>query len=167
MKKMTEQFLKEAFAGESQAHMKYLNFAQKAAEEGKENVARLFRAASYAEQVHASRHLAVMGGVGGTAENLAAAAGGEGFEIEEMYPAYIAVAIDQDEPEAQESFNHALQTEKVHRDLYERAKKAVDAGGDAAIDVLWVCDFCGYTMEGDPPDKCPLCGNPKKSFVKF
>jgi nitrite reductase (NADH) large subunit len=167
MKKMTEQFMKEAFAGESQAHMKYLNFAKKADDEGKDNVARLFRAASYSEQVHASRHLSVMDGVGDTAENLAAAAGGEGFEIEEMYPAFISVAIEQDEPEAQESFNHAMQTEKVHQELYKRAKKAVDAGGDANIDALWVCDFCGFTMEGDPPDKCPLCGNPKKSFVKF
>lgn len=167
MKKMTEQLMKEAFAGESQAHMKYLNFAIKAEEEGKDNVARLFRAASYAEQVHASRHLSVMEGVGATEENLAAAADGEGFEIDEMYPAYVAVAIDQGEPEAQESFNHALQTEKVHRELYQRARKAVQAGGDAVIDALWVCDFCGFTMEGEPPEKCPLCGNPKKNFVKF
>jgi nitrite reductase (NADH) large subunit len=167
MKKMTEQFMKDAFAGESQAHMKYLNFAKKAEEEGKANVARLFKAASYSEQVHASRHLSVMEGVEGTAENLAGAAGGEGFEIDEMYPAYIAVAIEQDEPEAQESFNHAMQTEKVHQELYTRAKKAVDAGGDANLAELWVCDFCGFTMEGEAPDKCPLCGNPKKNFVKF
>jgi rubrerythrin len=167
MHKMTEQHLKEAFAGESQAHLKYRSFAERAEEEGKANVARLFKAASYSEQVHATRHLEVLEGVGSTAENLAGAVAGEGFEIDEMYPAYIAVAVEQDEPEAQETFNHALETEKVHRELYQRAKGAVAAGGDAAIETLWVCNYCGFTMEGEPPDQCPLCGNLRKNFVKF
>lgn len=167
MHKMTEQYVKEAFAGESQAHMKYLNFAAQAEADGKPNVARIFRAASYAEQVHASTHLKVLGGIGSTAENLAAAMGGESFEVAEMYPAFIAVAVEQDEPEAERSFHYAMEAEKVHHDLYERARKAVDAGGDVAADDLWVCSECGNTMEGEPPDRCPLCTAPKKFFVKF
>ena len=167
MAKMTESNVKDAFAGESQAHMKYLNFAVKAAEEGKDNVARLFRAASYAEQTHATAHLEVLHGIGTTADNLNEALAGEGFEIAEMYPAYIAVAIEQGEAEAQESMNHALQVEKQHHDLYTRAKEAVQAGDDVSLGDLWVCNYCGFTAEGEAPGKCPLCGNPRKNFVKF
>lgn len=167
MHKMTEDNVKDALAGESQAHIKYLNFAEKAQEEGKANVARVFRAASYSEQVHATRHLEVLDGIGDTADNLDAAIGGESFEVAEMYPAYIAVAIEQDEPEAQESFNWAMEAEKVHHELYERSKEAVASGADPIIEDIWVCPFCGFTMEGDPPGKCPLCSTPKKQFVKF
>ena len=167
MNAMTETNLKDAFAGESQAHMKYLNFAEKAVEDGKENVARLFRAASYAEQIHASTHLGVLEGVGTTSENLAGAAGGESFEIDQMYPAYIAVAELQGEEDAQETFDHAWQAEKVHHALYVRAKEAVDAGGDLDAFDIWVCTGCGFTMEGEPPDRCPVCKTPKRLFTKF
>ncbi len=167
MHSMTETNVKDAFAGESQAHMKYLNFADKAAEEGKANVARLFRAASYAEQTHATAHLEVLHGVGSTAENLDAALTGEGFEIAEMYPAYLAVAVEQEETAAQESMNHALQVEKQHHALYARAKDAVQAGNDVALGDLWVCNYRGFTAEDEAPAKCPICGNPRKNFVKF
>ena len=70
MKKMTEEFLKSALAGESQAHVKYAAFAVKADEEKLPNVARLFRANSYAEQIHATNHLRTLGGIGKTAANL-------------------------------------------------------------------------------------------------
>jgi rubrerythrin len=97
MKKMTETNLWAAFAGESQAHMKYLVFAKKAEDEGKPNVARLFRAISFAEQVHAANHLKTLDEVGNTTENLQAAIDGENFEVDEMYPAYDAVAKLQEE----------------------------------------------------------------------
>ncbi len=167
MKKMTEDNLNASFAGESQAHMKYKNFAKKAGEEGKGNVARLFNAASFAEQVHASHHLEVLDGIGSTSENLGAAADGENFEIEEMYPAYMAVADVQDETDAYESFNYAIRAEEQHRELYTRAKEAVDAGGDAVFGDIHVCPYCGFTLEGDAPAKCPVCGAPAKDFVKF
>lgn len=167
MHQITQENVKAAFAGESQAHMKYLNFAEKAAQEGKENVARLFRAASFAEQVHATAHLKVLEGIGNTSENLAAAMAGENFEVEEMYPAYIAVAEKQGEDKAQKSFHYAIEAEKVHFDLYQKSKQAVEAGQDVALGDLWVCPYCGYTMEGEAPDRCPLCRALKKTFVKF
>jgi rubrerythrin len=167
MHQMTQENTKAAFAGESQAHMKYLNFAEKAAQEGKENVARLFRAASFAEQVHATGHLKVLEGIGSTSENLATAMAGENFEVEEMYPAYIAVAEKQGEDKAQKSFQYAIEAEKVHFDLYQKSKQAVDAGEDVALGDLWVCPYCGYTMEGEAPDRCPVCRALKKTFVKF
>lgn len=167
MRKMTEENVKAAFAGESQAHMKYLNFAVKAAEEGKSNVARLFRAASFAEQVHASSHLEVLGGIGSTAENLSEAAYGENFEVEEMYPAFMIVAEDQEEFEAHQSFGNAYEAEKQHHEFYLKAKEAVDAGRDVDLGIINVCSVCGCTLEGEAPNKCPVCGAKKEKFVQF
>lgn len=167
MKKMTEQNLKDAFAGESQAHIKYLAFAERAERDGLASVARLFRAASFAEQIHATAHLRTLNGIGATAENLTAAIGGETFEFEEMYSAYVAVAKAQEEPKAERSFQRAMDAEKVHAALYSRAKEAVGQGHDAGIGPVVVCGACGYTAEGEAPDVCPLCGAKKERFVKF
>jgi len=92
MRAMTEANLEAAFAGESQAHMKYAIFADKAAREGYPEVARLFRAISYAERVHATNHLRELGGIGDTVANLEVAFSGENYENTEMYPAFDAVA---------------------------------------------------------------------------
>lgn len=93
MKKMTEKSLNEAFTGESMAHMKYLIFSQIAEEEGYPNIARLFKAIGYAEQVHATNHARNLGILHSTKDNLQASIeDGETFEVEEMYPAYDAIA---------------------------------------------------------------------------
>jgi rubrerythrin len=167
MKKMTEDNLKNAFAGESQAHLKYLSFADKAAAESLPNVARLFKAASFSEQVHAANHLKTLSGIGKTSENLAGAMAGENFEVAEMYDAYMAVADRQGEKQAKMMFHAASEAEKVHSGLYARAKEAVDKGKDADLRAVQVCSMCGFTVEGDAPDKCPICGAPKQKFVKF
>ncbi len=167
MKKMTEANLKDALAGESQAHIKYLAFSEKAAAEKLPNASRIFKAASFSEQVHATNHLKTLGGVGMTKDNLAAAAGGEGFEVEEMYPAHLTVARAQGEKTAETSLNWALEAEKVHLGIYQEAKKAVEAGRDAAAAPVHVCSNCGFTMEGEAPDFCPVCGAPKAKFVTF
>ena len=91
----TEQNLKDAFAGESQANRKYLAFAKKAMKDGYPQVAKLFRAAAHAETVHAHAHLRVLGGIKTTAENLDAAIAGEGEEFKEMYPKFVAQAQDE------------------------------------------------------------------------
>ena len=167
MRKMTEENVKGAFAGESQAHMKYMAFGEAAEKEKLANVARLFRAASFSEQVHATNHLRVLNGIGKTGENLQAAAQGENFEIIEMYPAYVKVAEDQGEKMAVKYFSFALAAEKVHAGLYKRAKESVDKGQDLGYFPIQVCGVCGFTVEGEAPDKCPVCGSPKEKFVKF
>ena len=167
MEKTTETNLQAAFAGESQAHMKYLNFADKAEKEGLPNVARLFQAASFAEQIHASNHLRALEGIQGTVANLEGAFGGETFEIDQMYPAYLKVAETQGEKKALRSMNWAIEAEKVHAKLYADAKQSVDAGRDMAAADIWVCTVCGFTMEGAPPERCPLCNTPKDKFKKF
>jgi rubrerythrin len=167
MKKMTEANLWAAFAGESQAHMKYLNFAEQARREKLPNIARLFEAAAYAEQIHASNHLRALGGVKTSSENLEAAFGGETFEIDEMYPAYQVVAELQGEKKALNSMQWALAAEKVHAQLYGAAKPKADAKQDVGDKEIWVCSSCGFTMEGEAPDVCPICGAKHEKFRKF
>ena len=167
MHKMTQANLEAAFAGESQAHMKYLIFADKAEQEGLANVARLFRAISFAEQMHATGHFKALGNVGGTADNLQAAIGGETYEVEEMYPAFIAVSELQEEKAAVRSEKWAFEAEKVHAGMYERARQAVTAGQDVQMGIVHICSVCGWTVEGDAPDRCPICGAVKEKFIKF
>ncbi len=167
MKEMTATFLREAFAGESQAHLRYLVYAEVAEREGLPNAARLFRAASLSEQIHAANHLRALGGVGTTAQNLKVAFGGENFEVAEMYPAYTEVAKFQDEKAALTSMTRALEAEKVHAGLYSQAEKSVEAKKDMELKQVYVCQACGYTMEGDMPDRCPICGAVHTRFAKF
>ena len=167
MKAMTQDNLKAAFAGESQAHMRYLAFADAAEKEGKANTARLFRAIAYAEQVHATNHLRELGEIGDSAGNLQEAIAGETFEVEEMYPAYDAVAKLQNESGAIRSIHYAIEAEKIHINMYKDAKAKVDTGKDIAIGEVYICPICGYTVEGDAPDKCPVCGAARDQFRKF
>ncbi|MBC7130024.1 rubrerythrin family protein [Candidatus Bathyarchaeota archaeon] len=167
MRKITEENLKGAFAGESQAHMKYLIFAEKAEEEGFPNVARLFRAIAYAEQVHAKNHYDVLGMIKASSENLQAAIDGETYEVEEMYPAYNAVAKLQEEKGAERTTKWALEAEKIHAGMYQRAKQAVEGGKDLQIGSIYICSACGYTVEGAAPERCPICGAPKEKFKEF
>ena len=167
MKKMTEDNLKGALAGESQAHVKYAAFAEKAEQEKFANVARLFRASSFSEQIHATNHLRTLGAIGKTGDNLASAIGGETFEVEEMYDAYMAVAEKQGEKQAHLMFFRAMEAEKVHAGLYKKAKAAIDKNKDLDAVPVHVCSVCGFTMEGKAPDICPICGTPKAKFVTF
>jgi len=167
MKKMTEENVKAALAGESQAHIKYAAFADKAAAENLPNIARAFKANSFAEQVHATNYVKTLGALGTTKDNLAAALGGETFEIEEMYPAYVVVARSQGEKTAETSLSAALAAEKVHAGIYRTARAAVESGRDIDSKPIHVCSNCGFTMEGDAPEKCPVCGAPRVKFVTF
>ena len=160
----TEKNLADAFAGESQANRKYLAFAAKADKEGHTQVAKLFRAAAHAETIHAHSHLRAMGGVKDTAENLKAAVGGETFEFESMYPPMIEAAEAEGKKAARQSFAWANEVEKVHAALYTKALESL--GSNLETD-YYVCDVCGHTVEGEPPDTCPVCKAKKKAFHKI
>ncbi len=153
--------LKEAFAGESQANRKYLAFAKKADEEGHPQTAKLFRAAADAETVHAHAHLRVLGGINSTAENLKEAIGGETHEFKSMYPKMIEEAKAEGNSAAEMSFANANAVEEIHAGLYQ---KALDNLGNNVATDIYVCQVCGNTVEGEAPDKCPICGAPKKMF---
>jgi rubrerythrin len=160
----SDQNLKEAFAGESQANRKYLAFAKKADQDGYKQVAKLFRAAAEAETVHAHNHLRAMAGIKSTKENLEEAVSGEVFEFQKMYPQMIEDAKSEGNKQAEQTFNYANEVEKIHADLY---KKAADALGSNKETDYYVCQFCGNTVEGEAPDKCPICGAPKSAFKKI
>ncbi|MEM2902395.1 MAG: rubrerythrin family protein [Candidatus Bathyarchaeia archaeon] len=167
MKKITTSNIETAYSGESQAHIRYLIFSTKAEEEGFPNIARLFKATAFAEQVHATNHYKALGNLGTTKENLQAAIEGETYEVEEMYPSFVAVAKLQEEKGAERTVNWALQAEKIHLGLYQKAKQSATEGRDVDIEKIQVCSMCGYTVEGEAPSRCPICGAPKNKFISY
>jgi len=161
----TEQNLKDAFAGESQANRKYLAFAQKADDEGYPQIARLFRAAAEAETVHALAHLKTLGAIGSTAENLQTAVDGETHEFKKMYPEMIATAEADGDKKALRTFTYANEVEKVHAELYQNALDNMDTPRD--VKCYYVCSVCGYTAENEAPDQCPVCKAVAKAFKRI
>ena len=157
--------IKAAFAGESQANRKYLAFAKQAEKDGFKQIARLFRAVADAETVHAHNHLKVMEGIGSTEENLKAAVNGESYEVTEMYPAFIEDGNAEDNKKAVRSFKFALETEKIHEGMYRTALESLQSGKDLPETQYYVCPVCGYTHEGTPPEKCPICGTLGSKFI--
>lgn len=176
----TENNLISAFAGESQAHMRYLIYADRAAGRDFSNVARLFRAIASAEKIHANNHykniqkkgdtLTVSGASFGSrncSEDLQNGIDGEQYEVEEMYPSFMEVAKMQKEYAAEISFRFAWEAEKTHAAFYEQAKDSIDKDEDVDLGDLGICQICGYTVEGEPPERCPVCKAKKERFRVF
>jgi rubrerythrin len=180
MRPTTEQNMINAFGGESMAHMRYRLFARQA-EAQFPNVARLWRAISEAELIHAGDHYRTlkyvdegrvansMGafGPGDVAKNLGLSVAGESYEIDEMYPAFKQIAEMQGEKDAFRSFDWSYQTEIKHRELFLKAQAAVTGGRDMELGPVQVCEVCGYTLEGEAPDECPVCGAKKEKFTAY
>jgi rubrerythrin len=162
----TNENLKSAFAGESQANRRYLAFAQKAEEEGFTQAAKLFRAAAEAETIHALNHLRITGEIKATLDNLNAALGGETFEFTKMYPEYLETAKQEENKQAVWSFDVANKVEQVHAKLYQKAIDDLKNKKELPKVDYFVCGVCGNTVEGEPPETCPICGNPKSKFFK-
>jgi rubrerythrin len=179
---ITVQNLLAAFEGESNAHDKYVAFAAKADDEGLHGAASLFRAAARAEQIHAANHARVIGILGGraeaeihlvdvdsTLENLKAALNGEQYEIDNMYPGFLAEAAEHKNTGAMRTFTGALEAEKTHARLYSEAIALLAAGkkdswiGEARD--FYVCPVCGYTSETEEEhERCPVCNCPWEKF---
>ena len=162
----TDDNLKAAFAGESQANRRYLAFAKKAEEEGFTQAAKLFKAAAEAETIHALNHLRTVGEVRSTMDNLNAAFAGETFEFQKMYPEFINTARQEGNKQAAWSFDVANKVEQVHAKLYQKAIDALKNKKELEKVDYYVCGVCGNTVEGSPPDKCPICGSPKSMYFK-
>ncbi len=173
--------LQDAFKGETTASAKYKAFAKQAREEGRNNIAVLFEAASKAESVHAGNHKAVLKNMGAeipevtpefevktTAENLQNAIGGESYEVATMYPDFLKDAQAENATLAMVSLNYAYQVEKKHKALYEKALKALQDGKDNSLPtVYYVCTTCGNTYETDAPERCGISMTPRERFVKI
>ena len=175
----TEKNLMDAFAGESQANRKYLAFAEQADKEGLPQVAKLFRAASAAEQVHIGMEAALVEAeepdyVRPTAETanplpvdlmLIDAANGEIHETSDMYPEFIKKAQEEGNDKAVKVFTKAKLAESVHAEKYLEAYNNLDAADD---DNYYLCPFCGYIHKGaEAPEVCPICGAKKAAFKEF
>ena len=182
MNAMTAEFLRSAFGGESQAHMRYLVWGDHADKKGFKNIGRLYQAVAYAEQAHASGHFRELSkvaggfsvtsgaefGLGTVVENLQGAINGELHEVEQMYPVYLAAAKFQKEKGAEKTFHYALEAEKIHAELFKQAQDAAREEKDFVIDKeIYVCPVCGYTGMGEEPEFCPVCGVKKALFKKF
>ena len=179
----TAEFLRSAFGGESMAHMRYLAWADHAIKNGYPNIGRLYQAIAHAEQVHAHNHFKVLKdrtggflvasggefGLQSVADNLGWAIEGELGEVNQMYPAYMAVAELQGEKEAMRSFHYALEAEKIHADMFAQARDYAKTEKDMPIgeDKVYICPVCGFTHIGTPPDGCPVCKVKKDLFLAF
>jgi rubrerythrin len=158
--------LKAAFAGESQANRRYLAFAKKAEEEGLPQIAALFRAAAEAETVHAMNHLRIAGEIGMTISNLDEAISGETFEFTKMYPEFLEASKKERNKQAEWSFNVANQVEEIHARLFQKALNALNKNEELPIIDYYVCKVCGNTVENSAPDRCSICGAPQAQFLK-
>lgn len=175
--------LKAAITGESTASAKYAAFAAKAREEGLDTIAKMFDATSKAENIHATNHLAVLNKLGveftvqlenfnvlTTKENIQAAIDGESYEFTKMYPDFIAAAKEEKAEGAVTSFTWANDTEKKHKDFYQKAIDVLNAtNGEKGLPFVWaVCPKCGNTFsEGNIDENCPFCMTSKDLFLPF
>ena len=155
--------LMEAFAGESQANRKYLAYAKKAEKDGNLNAAKLFKAASDAETLHALKHFGVAKKVGNTVDNLKDAVAGETHEYKDMYPDFIKIAQEEGDTPAVMSFTFAMKAEEVHAKLYQEALENLE-GKDEVF--YYLCPVCG-NIEKSVPEKCRICGVPGEKFSKY
>lgn len=155
--------LMEAFAGEAQANRKYLAYSKKAEKDGHVNAAKLFKAASDAETLHALKHFEVAGKIHDTAENLKDAVAGETHEYKEMYPPFIEEAKAAGNQAAVMSFTFAMKAEEVHARLYQEALENLDQTEEV---FYYLCPVCG-NIEKYRPEKCSICGVSGDKFIKY
>lgn len=165
MTEKTEKNLAYAFAAESKAAIRNQAFAMKAEKEGYNQMARLFRAVSDAENVHAKRYLLLMRGrIGSTEQNLETAFNNEIRANVEEYPKLIKDATDENADGVLKAFSQARDVEARHASLYKKAMNDMLAERETEY---YVCQVCGYISEDDAPENCPVCGAVKTRFKKM
>ena len=165
----TEENLKKAFAGESEARNKYTYFASKAKKDGYEQIAAIFLETAENEKEHAKMWYKELNGgaVADTETNLEAAAEGENFEWTDMYKGFAETAREEGFDELAEKFEAVAKIEKAHEERYRkllsniREKKVFSSDGEA----IWVCRNCGHIVVGkSAPEICPVCNHPQSYF---
>ncbi len=163
----TEQNLREAFAGESQARNKYTYFASKAKKEGYVQIAKIFEATAANEKEHAEIWFKLLGGIGSTAENLAAAAEGENYEWTDMYDSFAKTAREEGFDDIALLFEQVGEIEKEHEMRYRKLLANVEGGlvFSRDGDMIWQCSNCGHIHVGrQAPEVCPVCAHPQAYF---
>ncbi len=163
----TEQNLATAFAGESQARNKYTYFASVAKKEGYEQIAEIFQKTADNEKEHAKMWLKHLGGIGTTAENLAAAAAGENYEWTDMYDGFAKVAEEEGFTQIAYQFRAVAAIEKAHEERYRALLNNVEMQKvfEKSEETIWECRNCGHLVIGKKaPGVCPVCAHPGSFF---
>ncbi len=163
----TEQNLRDAFAGESQARNKYTYFASAAKKAGYEQIAALFLATADNEKEHAKLWFKALGGIGDTAENLLSAAEGENYEWTDMYDKFAKEADEEGFHDLAEQFRGVAAIEKMHEERYRALLRNVETLQvfEKAGVVMWECRNCGHVVIATAaPEVCPVCKHPKAYF---
>ncbi len=176
----TEKNLLKAFAGESQARNRYMFFAKVAKKEGYEVIAKFFAETAENERQHAKQFFQFLEGgmveitasypagiIGNTAQNLLAAADGEGEEWQELYPAFAQVAIEEGFNAIAQKFLLIAEVEKHHEYRYRELLATVEAEGmfKKEDEQIWRCRECGHEHTGEnAPQICPVCAHPQAYF---
>ena len=163
----TEKNLEAAFAGESQARNKYTYFASTAKKAGFEQIADLFLKTADNEKEHSKMWFKELGGLGDTAQNLAAAADGENYEWTDMYEGFAKTAEAEGFTELAAKFRGVAAIEKRHEERYRALLKNVEMQQvfEKSEVKVWECRNCGHIMVGTKaPEVCPVCNHPQASF---
>ncbi len=163
----TEENLKAAFAGESQARNKYLFFAEVARNEGYHYIAKIFEETAINEMQHAKDEFKLLEGIGNTKANLQEAAEGEHYEASDMYPTFAKEAEEEGNKDAALLFKQIRKVESEHEVRYKKLLEMVEKGTVFKRDtpIRWRCSKCGYVHEGtEPPAKCPCCRYPREYY---
>ncbi len=163
----TEQNLKTAFAGESQARNKYTYYASKAKKEGYEQIAALFLETANNEKEHAKIWFKLLGGINDTAANLKDAAAGENYEWTDMYAGFAKEAREEGFEKIALLFEGVAKIEKEHEERYLKLLKNVEEGLVFSRDgeAIWQCANCGHIVIGKKaPQLCPICDHPQAFF---
>ena len=163
----TEQNLMAAFAGESQARNKYTYFASVAKKEGYEQISALFTKTADNEKEHAKMWFKLLGELGDTAQNLAAAAAGENYEWTDMYATFAKEADEEGFPEIAAKFRAVAEIEKAHEERYRKLLSNVEMQQvfEKGEQTMWECRNCGHLVMGKKaPEVCPVCVHPKSYF---
>lgn len=163
----TEENLKTAFAGESQARNKYTYFASVAKKEGYEQIASLFLSTADNEKEHAKMWFKELGELGNTASNLLAAAEGENYEWTDMYDEFARVADEEGFTELAEKFRGVAAIEKTHEERYRALLNNVETKTvfEKSEVKVWECRNCGHICVGTKaPELCPVCAHPQAYF---
>ena len=166
----TEKNLWAAFAGESQAHTKYLYYASQAKKDGYEQISDIFNETARNEKAHAKIWFKLVHGVGDTKENLAAAADGEHDEWTSMYPEFARVAREEGFDKIARLFDAVGKIEQEHDERYKILLSNVEEGKVFRRDekIIWQCLNCGYVCESpQAPAKCPVCEHPQSFFQQL
>ena len=163
----TEQNLRDAFAGESQARNKYTYFASVAKKEGYEQIAELFTKTAENEKEHAKMWFKELGELGDTKANLKAAADGENYEWTDMYDRFAKDAEEEGFLELAEKFRAVARIEKAHEERYLKLLNNVEmkAVFEKSEEIMWECRNCGHLVIGKKaPEVCPVCAHTMSYF---